>query len=165
VDYRAYRERDYAVPQGAIPVAREEYVQNREYPERRISQYEEIVFPQYIPRMQSARPEAGRYEAARDLVPRIQSVRPEPVSRDYAAGLRHEVERRDYTVPPQNVREYSVRTDEGRREFVPADDGRYNYLPPGQRYTDDRPLVERPRDIPREAGADAYGDDMRKYRY
>jgi hypothetical protein len=165
VDYRAYRERDYTVPHGAIPLAREEYVQNREYPERRISQYEEIVFPQYIPRMQSARPEAGRYEAARDFVPRIQSVRPEPVGRDYAAGMRHEAERRDYTAPPQSVREYSVRADEGRREFVPTDNARYNYLPSGQRYTDDRPLVERPRDIPREAGADAYGDDMRKYRY
>ncbi|KAI9769757.1 MAG: hypothetical protein M1840_003750 [Geoglossum simile] len=165
VDYRAYRERDYTAPQGAIPLAREEYVQNREYPERRISQYEEIVFPQYIPRMQSARPEAGRYEVARDFVPRVQSVRPEPVGRDYAAGMRHEAERRDYTVPPQSGREYSVRADEGRREFVPADNARYNYLPPGQRYTDSRPLAERPRDIPREAGADAYGDDMRKYRY
>lgn len=166
VDYRAYRERDYAVSQGAIPVAREEYVQSRDYPERRISQYEEIVIPrEYIPRMQSARPEAGRYETARDFVPRIQSVRPEPVSRDYATGVRHEAERRDYIVPPQNVREFSVRTDEGRRDFIPTENERYDYLSSGRRYADDHALIERPREVPREAGPDAYSDDMRKYRY
>ncbi|KAH0539129.1 hypothetical protein FGG08_004300 [Glutinoglossum americanum] len=166
VDYRAYRERDYAVSQGAIPVAREGYVQNRDYPERRISQYEEIVIPrEYIPRMQSARPEAGRYETARDFVPRIQSVRPEPVGRDYATGVRQEAERRDFFVPPQNVREYSVRADEGRRDFVPAGNERYNYLSSDRRYADEHALIERPRELPRETGPDGYSDDMRKYQY
>ncbi|KAH0565433.1 hypothetical protein GP486_001167 [Trichoglossum hirsutum] len=162
VDYRAYRDRDFTVPQGAIPVAREEYVQSGDYPERRISHF--VIPREYVPRMQSARPEGGRYETARDFVPRIQSVHPEPVGRDYATGVRPEAERRDYIVPPQNVREYSVRTDEGQRDFVPAENERYSFLPSGRRYAD-HALIERPTEVPRETGSDAYGDDMRKYGY
>ncbi|KAH7031324.1 uncharacterized protein B0I36DRAFT_349413 [Microdochium trichocladiopsis] len=107
---KSYRDRDYSTQPGAI--SREEYVEYRTGPERRVQQ--EALPGEYLARSVSVRPQEGLsyYGSSR-----VQSVRPEAPPRHYAASV-HPEARRAEPVPiayqPQQqasmVQEYDPRS-------------------------------------------------------
>ncbi|KAI9829333.1 MAG: hypothetical protein M1819_006396 [Sarea resinae] len=126
LDDRTYRERDYA-PRDPNLVA------VREYAERRQPSHLEGAPAAGLGdgrlRLQSVRPTSHRYEAMREYIPRIQSARPD--HQEYAAGMQSQ---RDSSqmVAPRIIREPSVRVDDGRRlaEYLPPDGSeRISYVP------------------------------------
>ncbi|RFU35617.1 hypothetical protein B7463_g688, partial [Scytalidium lignicola] len=159
-EYRSYRQREYSVRPVAPPG--EEYIQIRRPETREMSHFEGAP-REYIPRAATSfRPPPERHEMAREYVPRLQSVRPEPPLREYAASVRPEARREMVT---QSQREYSVRPIETvpRREHLAP-------VPAGERYYDDsrqRPnevtYVDRP--PPMESADVVYMDDGRREFY
>lgn len=159
-EYRPYRQREYSVRPMAPPG--EGYVQIRG-PEARETSHFEGGPREYIPRAATGfRPGQERQELTREYVPRVQSVRPEPPAREYAASVRPEA-RAEITAQAQ--REYSIRPLEAvpRREHPAA-------AASGERYYDGprpRPgevtYVERP--APVESADVVYMDDGRREFY
>ncbi|KAH8804779.1 hypothetical protein F5884DRAFT_680546 [Xylogone sp. PMI_703] len=148
-EYRPYRQREYSVRPVAPPS--EEYIQIRG-PDTRETSHFEGPPREYIPRA------ATSFRPIPQYVPRLQSVRPEPPSREYATSI-HPEARREMATQPQ--REYSVRPIEPipRREHLLP-------VPAGERYYEDsrpRPnevaYMERP---PMESADVIYMDDSRR---
>ncbi len=126
LDQRTYRHQDYEPRPMETMIPQEDRGQRHQLRHGSyVSQVEPIPLPprEYVPRLHSVRPEAGRYEASREYVSRVQSVRPES---EYAPNGPTRSE-----APPRAHRELKLRPDDVPRvrEYLPVNNERFTYAP------------------------------------